>query len=44
MRYDDLIAEQGPHWQLVWHVLGAVLHTLRDRLPGAQQEPQPHRV
>lgn len=43
MRYDDLMAEQGPDRQLVWHVLGAVLHTLRYRLPAAQQEPQPHR-
>jgi uncharacterized protein (DUF2267 family) len=30
---DDLMADQGPDRQLAWHVLGAVLHTLRDRLP-----------
>ncbi|MBY5445812.1 DUF2267 domain-containing protein [Rhizobium leguminosarum] len=33
MWLDDLMANQGPDRQLAWHVLGAVLHTLRDRLP-----------
>jgi uncharacterized protein (DUF2267 family) len=29
----DIMAETGPDRQLAWHVLGAVLRTLRDRLP-----------
>ena len=29
---DDIMAELGPERQLAWHVLGAVLHAVRDRL------------
>jgi uncharacterized protein (DUF2267 family) len=29
---DEIMAELGPDRQLAWHVLGAVLHALRDRL------------
>jgi uncharacterized protein (DUF2267 family) len=29
---DEIMAEIGPDRQLAWHALGAVLHTLRDRL------------
>lgn len=29
---DDLMEDHGPDRQLAWHMLGAVLHTLRDRL------------
>jgi hypothetical protein len=30
---DDISKEIGPDRQVAWHVLGAVLHALRDRLP-----------
>jgi uncharacterized protein (DUF2267 family) len=30
---DDIMAELGPDRHVAWHVLGAVLRTLRDRLP-----------
>jgi uncharacterized protein (DUF2267 family) len=30
---DQLMADVGPDRQTAWHVLGAVLRTLRDRLP-----------
>lgn len=30
---DEIMAEMGPDRQFAWHVLGAVLRTLRDRLP-----------
>ena len=30
---DEIMAELGPDRQVAWHVLGAVLRTLRDRLP-----------
>ena len=30
---DEIMAELGPDRQLAWHVLGAVLRGLRDRLP-----------
>src|SRR5919109_4730896 len=30
---DDIMTEIGPDRQVAWHVLGAVLRTLRDRLP-----------
>lgn len=30
---DDIMAGLGPDRHLAWHVLGAVLHALRDRLP-----------
>jgi uncharacterized protein (DUF2267 family) len=30
---DDLMREIGPDRQVAWHVLGAVLRALRDRLP-----------
>jgi uncharacterized protein (DUF2267 family) len=30
---DDIMATIGPDRHLAWHVLGAVLRTLRDRLP-----------
>jgi uncharacterized protein (DUF2267 family) len=30
---DEIMAELGPDRQLAWHVLGAVLRSLRDRLP-----------
>jgi len=30
---DEIMAELGPDRQLAWHVLGAVLRALRDRLP-----------
>lgn len=30
---DDIMAELGPDRQIAWHVLGAVLRTLRDRVP-----------
>src|SRR6266404_2968347 len=29
---DDIMAKLGPDRQVAWHVLGAVLHALRDRL------------
>src|SRR5947208_14396025 len=29
---DEIMAELGPQRQFAWHVLGAVLHALRDRL------------
>ena len=29
----DIMAELGPDRQVAWHVLGAVLHAVRDRLP-----------
>ena len=31
---DEVMAEVGPDRQVAWHVLGAVLRTLRDRVPG----------
>jgi uncharacterized protein (DUF2267 family) len=30
---DEIMAEIGPDRQVAWHVLGAVLRTLRDRIP-----------
>jgi uncharacterized protein (DUF2267 family) len=30
---DEIMAELGPDRQVAWHVLSAVLHALRDRLP-----------
>ena len=30
---DEIMAELGPDRQVAWHVLGAVLRALRDRLP-----------
>ncbi|MCZ4091297.1 MULTISPECIES: DUF2267 domain-containing protein [Sinorhizobium] len=30
---DDIMKQQGPDRQVAWHILGAVLHTIRDRLP-----------
>ena len=30
---DEIMDEMGPDRQLAWHTLGAVLRTLRDRLP-----------
>lgn len=30
---DDIMKHQGPDRQVAWHILGAVLHTVRDRLP-----------
>ena len=30
---DEIMHEMGPDRQLAWHTLGAVLRTLRDRLP-----------
>lgn len=30
---DEIMEDIGPDRQLAWHVLGAVLRTLRDRLP-----------
>lgn len=30
---NDLMEDHGPDRQVAWHVLGAVLHTVRDRLP-----------
>jgi uncharacterized protein (DUF2267 family) len=30
---DEIMEEMGPDRQLVWHILGAVLRALRDRLP-----------
>jgi uncharacterized protein (DUF2267 family) len=30
---DEIMAKLGPNRQVAWHVLGAVLHALRDRLP-----------
>src|SRR5215211_7269949 len=30
---DDIMQEIGPDRQVAWHVLGAVLRTLRNRLP-----------
>jgi uncharacterized protein (DUF2267 family) len=30
---DEIMAEIGPDRQVAWHVLGAVLRTLRDRVP-----------
>jgi uncharacterized protein (DUF2267 family) len=30
---DDIMAELGPDRPVAWHVLGAVLRSLRDRLP-----------
>ena len=30
---DEIMAELGPDRQLAWHVLGAVIRALRDRLP-----------
>ena len=30
---DELMAEIGPDRQVAWHVLGAVLRALRDRIP-----------
>lgn len=30
---DEIMAELGPDRQVAWHVLGAVLRVLRDRLP-----------
>ncbi|SJM29889.1 DUF2267 domain-containing protein [Mesorhizobium delmotii] len=29
---DEIMAEMGPDRQIAWHVLGAVLHALRDRM------------
>jgi uncharacterized protein (DUF2267 family) len=31
---DELMADIGPDRQVAWHVLGAVLRTVRDRVPG----------
>jgi uncharacterized protein (DUF2267 family) len=31
---DELMADIGPDRQVAWHVLGAVLRTIRDRVPG----------
>jgi uncharacterized protein (DUF2267 family) len=31
---DEVMAEVGPDRQVAWHVLGTVLRTLRDRVPG----------
>jgi uncharacterized protein (DUF2267 family) len=30
---DEIMEELGPDRQLTWHILGAVLRALRDRLP-----------
>lgn len=30
---DEIMAESGPDRQVAWHILTAVLHALRDRLP-----------
>ncbi|MHB0777454.1 DUF2267 domain-containing protein [Halomonas sp. WWR20] len=30
---DDIMADLGPDRQVAWHALGAVLRTLRDRMP-----------
>jgi uncharacterized protein (DUF2267 family) len=30
---DELMEQLGPNRRLAWHVLGAVLHALRDRVP-----------
>jgi len=30
---DELMAEVGPDRQVAWHVLGAVLRAVRDRIP-----------
>jgi uncharacterized protein (DUF2267 family) len=30
---DEIMAELGPDRQVAWHVLGAVLHAVRDRIP-----------
>lgn len=30
---DEIMAEYGPDRQTAWHILGAVLHAVRDRLP-----------
>jgi uncharacterized protein (DUF2267 family) len=30
---DEIMSAVGPDRQLAWHVLGAVLHTIRDRVP-----------
>lgn len=30
---DEIMAEMGPDRQMAWHILGAVLRTVRDRLP-----------
>jgi uncharacterized protein (DUF2267 family) len=30
---EQIMADLGPDRQVAWHALGAVLHTLRDRLP-----------
>src|SRR5215218_6366148 len=30
---DEIMAELGQDRQIAWHILGAVLHSLRDRLP-----------
>lgn len=30
---DEIMQEMGPDRQLAWHMLGAVLRTIRDRLP-----------
>jgi uncharacterized protein (DUF2267 family) len=30
---DEIMAELGPDRQVAWHVLGGVLHAVRDRLP-----------
>lgn len=30
---DEIMADMGPDRQVAWHILGAVLRTLRDRLP-----------
>jgi hypothetical protein len=29
---DEIMAEMGPDRQVAWHVLGAVLHALQDRM------------
>ena len=29
----EIMSEHGPDRQLAWHILGAVLHSVRDRLP-----------
>jgi uncharacterized protein (DUF2267 family) len=33
MWLSDIMQDHGPDRQLAWHILGAVLHSVRDRLP-----------
>jgi hypothetical protein len=47
---DEIMAKLGPDRQVAWHVLGAVLHALRDDLvavravsPAAHDGPRPYR-